>query len=262
MADFGQEFLVLIRHLEPRGYDMANLHDDLRGWYSRQSRLFQELQILQQVPGTSEEDQPERQTCTWTIVRNAMMCKPLCVGPKVFHLWSKERGDHEDLKAACTSMSNTIEGSRTRMEAEFNGTLQMDFAAFSFRRWHRYKQQDLSQRKIFEAETKLKLQRLFRAANCCPRDGCKQFFEVVHILYEEYKVSKDKQLPGQYPDNRALWRRCFQEDVNNQANIEGDISVLRWGLITLGCFIIFYPASLLLGATGWCYDSSEYPIEL
>lgn len=231
MADFGAEFIELIRTLEPRDYDVANLGDDVDGWFERQSRLFQDLQILCELP--DHVDHPERQTCTWTIINNAMTCDSILAGGKVFHLWSTERGDNQDVKDVMQKMSNVIEASRERMKAEFHGSLQMDFSAFSFRRWNASRNVVSSSRANFEANLHLKLKRLFKAANCDPIAGCRQFIQVINILYQEFKAQLRDQLPNQWPDNRVLWRRAFQEDVRSQANREGDISVLCWGLTTL-----------------------------
>jgi hypothetical protein len=231
MADFGAEVVDLMRTLEPRDYDVANLGDDVNRWFERQTRLFQDLQILMEMPG--QEDHPERQTCTWTIVKNAMECDPIHVGSKVYHLWSAERGDKEEMRDIIKKMSNVIHASNQRMKAEFCGTLQMDFSAFSFRRWRRSRKYAVSTRAAFEADLVLKLKRLFTAANCDPDAGVRQFLQVMRILYEEFETQLRDQLPNQTPDNRVLWRRAFQEDVRSQANRNGDISVLCWDLTTL-----------------------------
>lgn len=150
-----------------------------------------------------------------------------------FSIWSTERGDNQDVKDVMQKMSNVIEASRERMKAEFHGSLQMDFSAFSFRRWNSSRNVVPSSRANFEANLHLKLKRLFKAANCDPIAGCRQFIQVINILYQEFKAQLRDQLPNQWPDNRVLWRRAFQEDVRSQANREGDISVLCWGLTTL-----------------------------
>ena len=100
-ADWGEEFINLVRKLEPENYDLANLEEDITTWFGRQKSLFQDLRILEELPDAGAE----QQSCTFNVVKHAMECPPLYVGGRVFHLWSTQRGDKAAFKKVTENLT-------------------------------------------------------------------------------------------------------------------------------------------------------------
>ena len=200
--------------MEPEGYDPACLEADVREWFRRQTQLFQDGRILDELP----DEEGSEQSCTFHVVRNAMQCPPLYVGGRVFHMWSKERGDKQVFQGVLQNMSNLVEAAKARVDSELLNTMQTDWQVFSLRSWTRSRNQSVEEQRTFDSVLRHRLGRLLRSLALSVRDGTEQFFRVAPILAEKFEEKMD---------NRVLWRRVFEEATVRTA---GDVSVLRrWG---------------------------------
>ncbi|CAK9114935.1 unnamed protein product, partial [Durusdinium trenchii] len=225
-ADWREEFISLIRRLEPEGYDPACLEADVREWFRRQTQLFQDGRILDELP----DEEGSEQSCTFHVVRNAMQCPPLYVGGRVFHMWSKERGDKQVFQGVLQNMSNLVEAAKARVDSELLNTMQTDWQVFSLRSWTRSRNQSVEEQRTFDSVLRHRLGRLLRSLALSVRDGTEQFFRVAPILAEKFEEKMD---------NRVLWHRVFEEATVRTA---GDVSVLR---ILVGAYL-----ANMAGSTG------------
>ena len=209
-ADWGEEFVSLIRKLEPEDYDLSRLREDVRAWFARQKHLFQDLRVLDELDAGSGH-----QTNTWCVIKNAMECPPLSINGRSFHLWSATRGDKEVFCQVAQSMSNLVEASVARIEAELLSGPQADWDSFSMRLWHNSQSFAPDDQHTFQQILKKKLTRLCQLAHVDPAAGVRQFFQAVHIIYDIYKAEVKI---GRNPDNRDLWRVVFKPELARRVN--------------------------------------------
>ena len=220
-ADWGEEFIALIRKLEPEDYDLANLETDVRAWFLRQQLLFQDLRILDELPDVG----PEFQSCTHSVVRNAMECPTLFVGGRAFHPWSRQRGDHDVFKQVAEKASNMIEAVKDRVQSELLGTHQTDWQCFSLQRWQDSRRVAVDEQRTFEQNLRSRLRRLLKGAALHVDRGTGQFFRAVPILAEKYSV--EMEATGVVPDNRRVWSHVFGEAFAQEATNGAPMGELR-----------------------------------
>jgi len=218
-ADWGEEFIKVVRTLEPESYEPANLADDLRTWFRRQRALFQDLKVLDEL-----DDVPEKQSCTWHVVKNAMSCPPLTVGGRSFQLWSSARGDKEVFQATAERLSDLVEAAIERVQAELLDTPQCDWQCMSMKKWHASLGMDLDEADTFKKLVRFRFRRLCRLSHVNEDHGTRQFFQIMPILHAEFLVLKDR---GEEVDNRKVWALIFKENMGQRVNRTGDISELR-----------------------------------
>ena len=228
-ADWGEEFISLIRLLEPDNHDPAVLTQQVEGWFARQRKLFQDLEVLNEIPGADAASQ----TCTVHAVRNAMECPAFAVNGRTFHLWSSTSGNREVFKEVAENMSNVVEAAMDRVQSELLSSIQCDWQVFHMGRWHQSQSMSLDELDTFEKLIRSRLRRLFRLAHEDADQGIRQFFQVVPILYEKYL---SEMAEGTTPDNRTLWAFVFQDNIASVANAAGRLDELR----PLGLDMLFF----------------------
>ena len=221
-ADWGAEFLKIIRTLEPDSHDPALLYEQVSDWFQRQRRLFQELCILDELPNRG----PEAQSATWHAVNNAMQCPPLCVRGRMFHLWSAAHGDKEMFMETAEHLSNLVEASIDRVKAELLDSVQTDFQVFHIARWHKSLAMSLNDLDTFQKCTRLRLRRLCKMAQeRNEEDTLSQYAQVMPILHDKQVEWTDRD--GVVPDNRVVWAIVFDSAFPSQVNSAGRLDELR-----------------------------------
>ena len=159
-----------------------------------------------------------------------MQAPPIFVNERVFHLWNSA-SSKEQFKTVTTKMSNVVEASCQRIQAELWDTLQTHMCVFSMKQWHHSQGFSVEEKRTFQDNLKTKLTKLFKACKVDDKRGVAQYFHAVPAIYQLYL--SQKQEPGE-PQNRTLWRKILEPDFQRHT---GDLSELRLALKDIAALI-------------------------